>query len=83
MDYSVIPCCSASSRTHVWSAFAQLSPESANNGSSHINVEVSGQSNREGNQVQSQAIQCAHLKSPTGNTGTNSTEDETSTTEPG
>lgn len=46
--------------------FAQLNPDCAKSGSTHINVEVSGHSITEGNQA-----------------GTNSTEDEISTTEPG
>ncbi len=66
----------ATSSIRIVPAFAQLSPDCSNNGSNHVNAEVSKHSNTEGNQAQSQANQCAPPRCPTGNTGTATTEDE-------
>jgi hypothetical protein len=56
-------------------AFAQSSPDCANSGSNQLSAEVSRHTHTEGNQVQSQANQCATPKCPAGNTGTVTTED--------
>jgi len=65
----------ATSSIRVVPAFAQSSPDCANNGSNQVNADVSRHSNTEGNQAQSQANQCAPLKCPTGNNGIATTED--------
>src|SRR5712691_11239454 len=65
----------ATSSIRVVPAFAQSSPDCANNGSNQVNADVLRHSNTEGNQAQSQANQCAPLKCPTGNNGTATTED--------
>ena len=68
---------------HVVPAFAQVlsSSDCTNSGSNQVNADVSRHSHTEANQAQSQANQCTSPQCPTGNTGTTSTEDESSSAE--